>query len=231
MSCTNTCYLPVAHKKWAERTNKTSSCWSSSKYFNIPLEVFSWFSFAFMPCCVALSLPNLKATSFVLYIIWHTTAPVYQQWEMEERNSDILTVRIHFKVWQRANRWTAGRQIKQGPSQQVVLGQIGCDSVQPHDTRKTGQNSQAVTGPFPIHIFCCLTFKWETVKYKASAHIQLVPNTIYLHLADRCMRLQAVVFHLVSCHHWDKPFILHHPPESLHLDKGWRPSVFISNSS
>lgn len=53
------------------------------------------------------------------------------------RPPDILTVRIHFKVWQRASRRAAGRQIKQGPSQQVVLRQIGCDSVQPPNNLPT----------------------------------------------------------------------------------------------
>ena len=43
----------------------------------------------------------------------------------------------HFKIWQRANRRAAGRQIKRGPSRQVVLGQIGCDSVQPHSILPT----------------------------------------------------------------------------------------------
>ena len=70
-----------------------------------------------------------------------------------ERERDVLTVRIHFKVWQRANGRATGRQIKQGPSQQVVLGQIGCDSVQPLNILPAGQHSRAVTEQILAHIF------------------------------------------------------------------------------
>lgn len=54
-----------------------------------------------------------------------------KRWILErKRQRSILTVRIDFKIWQTANGGAAGRQINPGPSQQVVLGQIGCDAVQ-----------------------------------------------------------------------------------------------------
>lgn len=54
------------------------------------------------------------------------------RWRRDRQTErDILTVRIHLKIWQQANRRAAGRQIKQGPSQRVVLGQMGYDSVKP----------------------------------------------------------------------------------------------------
>lgn len=69
-------------------------------------------------------LPNSEANNFVLSTISPRT-------NSEGWQRDILTVWIHFKIWQWANYRAAGRQIKLGPSQQVVLGQIGRDSVQP----------------------------------------------------------------------------------------------------
>lgn len=125
-----------------------------------------------------------SASSFVPFFF----SLMYWQWEMEERRRErethILTVWIHFKIWQRANRRAAGRQIKQGPSQQVVLGQIGCDSVQPLNilltqrgqdgTHKLSQNSSQT-------ISLQLTYNG---KYKGRAHIELVPNKMYLHSVE-----------------------------------------------
>lgn len=76
------------------------------------------------------SLPNLEATSFTLCsfcLLPHASTVRYGG----EIQRDILTVEIHFKTWQRANCRAAGRQIKTGPSLQVVLGQIRCDSAKP----------------------------------------------------------------------------------------------------
>lgn len=59
---------------------------------------------------------------------------------MEEGERDILTVHIHFRKWQQANCRAAGRQIKRGPAQQVVLGKIGCDFVKPLHITRGGQD-------------------------------------------------------------------------------------------
>lgn len=96
--------------------------------------------------------------------------------EERQRERDILTV--HLKIWQQANYRAAGRQIKWGPSQRVVLGQIGYDSVKPLNilptrggqerTHKLSQSSSQYICLQPVFL-----------NYIASAHSELDPNTLY----------------------------------------------------
>lgn len=126
------------------------------------------------------SLPNLKTTSFVLCTICLLPhIPTVR--DGGETQRDILTVRIHFKTWQRANRRAAGRQIKWGPSQQVVLGQIGCDSVQPLNILPT-RGGQDWTHKLSQSSSQCISLQSDFQVCKA--YIEPVPNTIYLHSVE-----------------------------------------------
>lgn len=118
----------------------------------------------------------------------------------KERGGDILTVRIHFKTWQRANRRAAGRQIKRGPSRQVVLGQIGCDSVQPLNILPTRGGQDGTHG---LSQSCShntsLRPDSKVWKYQTRAHIELLSNTIYLHSAETKSAHKTVSCSFSSC--------------------------------
>ena len=186
-------------------------------YFNL----FSQFLFTLMQWQVALSLtesslPNLKATSFALYtvcLLRHVPA-VRDRGEEERgrdservREGDVLTLWIHFKIWQRANGRTAGRQINRGPSHQVVLGQIGCGSVQPLDILPTlgGQDGiHKLSWSRPQHTSLQPDSRVHAVYCQGTHWADVCPK---FGLISQCVRPQAVVCHHARCHHWDKPFV------------------------
>lgn len=122
-----------------------------------------------------------------------------------------------FKGWQRANRREAVRQIKQGPSQQGVLGQIGWYSVQPLNIlpteRRIGQDSQAVTEEFPIY------FSAAWLSSRSMLCIKPMHKVFSLFICTQCRvdqcRQSLVVFFSSS---ELSSFVLR---ESLRLDKGW----------